>query len=607
MIGACPTLARAVCFLHFERHEGLSTAPSSIGLLMFGFAKNSRDPLADVKSAERWFASFPTNDPLAVHSELLSELGRIAEPAARRSPHRLETVFYLDHHCGGLRKSLTVQYIEHATRSSKVEHQLWSALFDLTQAFLVAYYAFAREVSHHAQSAKWQQLLPELLCRQVVHMGLDAKIRLYRYEQWIPAKWAELHGLFSLACSRQFERAQLPRGTSGNTTTIEHEYLVSLLLTLMNAGNMTARHLEWVAGELDEWCAPLRLSLEPSSVTSFYVDLGARDGLRRRTPAPLEGRVLFLDTRPLHSVLMQNVVMLEQKIKGQPLSDRTPKRTEQLGLLTKLASQVDPEFKPFARRGERTAAAGTVDAIVGFAKISGYLREEELTPIPLAEHGKSFGGTMELAIFGRLRNEADRRIELARRRFAQFAAPGGPWEVKDVSQTGFRLLAPMSVANAVTLGTLAAIRPHGQSPWTLGIVRRMKRMTADRAEIGLQVIANTLVGVDLVEQRKGGDADYSVEGEVTTINGRTFHGLFLALRKRETDSAVQSLIVPAVEYQPAKRLKLKTSKAISPIRFGRLLEQQPEWVWATVESGDLTAPLPTVDSIMEIPPAAANE
>ena len=85
--------------------------------------------------------------------------------------------------------------------------------------------------------------------------------------------------------------------------------------------------------------------------------------------------------------------MLEQKIKAQPLSDRTPKRTEQLGLLTKLASQVDPEFKPFARRGERTAAAGTVDAIVGFAKIAGYLREEERNPVDRADSGKSFGGT----------------------------------------------------------------------------------------------------------------------------------------------------------------------------------------------------------------------
>jgi cyclic-di-GMP-binding protein len=226
------------------------------------------------------------------------------------------------------------------------------------------------------------------------------------------------------------------------------------------------------------------------------------------------------------------------------------------------------------------------------------------------EHGKSFGGTMELAVFGRMRNEPDRRLELARRRFATFAAPGGPWEVKDVSQTGFRLLAPMSVANAVTLGTLAAIRPHGQTPWTLGIVRRMRKMTADRAEIGLQVIANSLIGVDLVEQRKRGESDYSVDGEAVTINGRTFHGLFLTLKKREADAAVQSLIVPAAEYQPNKRLKLMTSKSTNPIRFGRLLEQQPDWVWATVEQPlELTQPMPSSNTVTRtmIPPAAANE
>ena len=51
----------------------------------------------------------------------------------------------------------------------------------------------------------------------------------------------------------------------------------------------------------------------------------------------------------------------------------------------------------------------------------------------------------------------------------------------------------------------------------------MKRLTADRAEIGLQVDRrHDLLGVDLVEQRKRGDDDYSVDGEATTINGRTF-------------------------------------------------------------------------------------
>ena len=571
---------------------------------MFGFGSNHRDPFADIKSAERWFASFPESDPLAVHAALLNELALISEQEARRTPARLETLFFVDSRASSLRKTLTSQYIEHGSRSSKIESQLWSALFDLTQAFLLAYQSFAREVSDHSQSAKWQLLLPTLVARQIIQLGLDAKIRLYRYETWIPAKWAELHALFTLACSRQVERQQVVMGTSGGTTTIEHEYLTALLMQLMNSGNMTPRHLEWVAGELDEWCMPLRMTLEPSSATSFYVDLGAREGLRRRTtPSPLEGRVLFLDTRPLHAVLMQNVIVLDQKIKNQPLSDRTSRRSEQLGLMTKLAAQVDPEFKPLARRGERTAAAGTVDAIVGFAKICAYLREEERAPIPLLETGKSFGGTMELAVFGHARNEHDRRNDVVKQRLATYAAPGGPWEVKDVSQTGFRLIAPMSAANAVTLGTLSAIRAHGQSQWTLGIVRRMRRLTADRAELGLQVIANTLVGVDLVEQRKNADRDYSVDGEQTTINGRTYQGLFLTLRKRESDVGIQSLIVPLAEFQPANRLKLMTAKSIDPIRYGRLIEQQPDWVWATVEPLDLH-PTTSAMTIGGLPPAA---
>ena len=223
-----------------------------------------------------------------------------------------------------------------------------------------------------------------------------------------------------------------------------------------------------------------------------------------------------------------------------------------------------------------------VDAIVGFGKISGYLREEERHPTPAPEQGTSFGGTMELAVFGRARNETDRKIEQSQRRLDTFAAPGGPWEVKDVSQTGFRLLAPMRVANAVTLGTLAAIRSEGQRVGAR-IVRRMRRLTSDRAEIGLQVIANALSSVDLVEQRKAHDDDYSVDGEATTINGRIFQGLFLSLRKREGDPAVTSLIMPAVEYQPARRFKLQTPKDTNVIKLGRLLEQQPEWVWSAVE------------------------
>ena len=105
---------------------------------------------------------------------------------------------------------------------------------------------------------------PELIARQVRHLGCDAKIRLYRYEPWIPAKWSELHALFSLALSRKLERTSLALDAAQGTTTIEHEYLLVLVLQLVHAGNTSPRHLEYVADELDAWCQPLRLTLEPA-------------------------------------------------------------------------------------------------------------------------------------------------------------------------------------------------------------------------------------------------------------------------------------------------------------------------------------------------------
>jgi hypothetical protein len=553
---------------------------------MFGFGRSTKDPLADRKSVARWVAAFPPNDPLGAHSAMLTELAALAAQGAQHTTPRLEAVFHLDALSEPLRQTLMAQYLEHGNRSTRIENQLWQALFDTTQAFLLCYQAFGREITGRAQTSKWQALLPELLARQITHQGIDARIRLYRYEQWIPARWTDLHALFQSACTMKLERVPIGALADGILTTIEQEYLRVLLLHLMSAGSLAPRHVQWVAEQLAEWCAPLRLSLEAPTANSFYVDLADRAGLRRRGPRPLEGRVLFVDTRPLHAVLMQNVIMLEQKLRHDPLSERMPLRAEQLNLLTKLAAQVDPDFRPVARRGERQSASGNVDAIVGFAKISGYLYDEESGPVATSRGSTgNYGDSMEIATFGRVRNLDGRAREVARQRLATYAAPGGGWEVRDVSQTGYRLVAPMTVVNALTLGTLASIRADGESLWTLGIVRRMKRLTADRAEVGLQIIANNLVGVALSSAPRG-DVGYSVDGTVPTVSGRRFHGLFLSLRKRTGDAPIQTLIVPAGEYQPGKRLQMSIADSVQTIAFGRLLEQQVDWIWATVESLD---------------------
>jgi hypothetical protein len=146
----------------------------------------------------------------------------------------------------------------------------------------------------------------------------------------------------------------------------------------------------------------------------------------------------------------------------------------------------------------------------------------------------------------------------------------------------------MSVVNVVTLGTLTAIRPQHQSLWILCIVRRMKRLTSERAEIGLQVIAHNLTGVDIFETKKRA-VTYSVDGETPTVSGRKFQALFLSLHKREGHPPVQTLIVPAGEYQSGKKLRMVSTDSTYAVSFGRLLEQHPDWIWATVESLEVAA------------------
>ena len=549
---------------------------------MFGLGKKTLGRLRDARSAERWLATLPVNDPLVVQREVLAELRSLADRTSRRTPAVLEAVFIVDVHANNLVRILTSQYTEHANRSSKIEKQLWQALFDLTQGFQACYAAFAREITDRAQHNKWHALLPELLGRQIVHLGRDAKVRLYHCEHWIPAKWAELHAPFIRACAHQIERQPLMLDSISGATTIEREYLAALVLQLCDPGNLTSKQLEWVAGQLDEWCRLLRLTLDPKSTMTFYVDLAGSAGLKRRSLGPLEGRVLFVDTQPLYALLLQNRAALEQAVKNDLSPEKSPQHREHLELFVKIASRIDPEFRPLSRRGERKPASGAVDSIVGFNSIADFLRGDRTSPTADSDNSHNFGNTMELAVFGRTRTEPDHRFENAQRRLAAFSAPGGPWEIKDTSASGFRLHAPMSVATEVTLSMLVAIHQRGQDTWVLGIVRRMRRLSAGVAEIGLQLIANTLVIAGLVEQRKLRDGNY-VNGEHPTDAGRRFYGLFLSFNRRASEPAVQSLIVPPVDYQSGRRYTLQAENSVRTIRFGRLIERQKDWVWTVID------------------------
>ena len=481
---------------------------------MLRFRTSSSAPLGDIRSAERWVASLPANDPLVAQRSIVTELHKLAARTARRTPAVLEAVFVVDTHANGLVRNLTTQYVEHANRSSKIEDQLWNALHELAHAFEQCYAAFAREIADPVPRNKWQAVLPLLIARQIVHLGRDAKLRLYRSERWSTAKWTELFTAFTRACALRIEREPLRLDAMGGPTTIERQFLMTLVLMLADPGNLAPKQIEWIAAQLEEWCQPLRLTLKPASATTFYVDLAGSAGLQRRSLAPLEGRVLFVDLQPLHALMHAEPgragggraqrAALGQEV-AAPGTARSFRQARQSN-----RSRVQAARPP---RGTERPSSGAVDAVVGFSNIAAFVRSDMAQSTQETNTGRNFGNTMELAVFGRSRTETELRRELGSGRISSFATPGGPWEMKDISASGYRLHAPMNDTADLTLNMLVAIRRQGDDAWVMGIVRRMRRLSAKDAEIGLQVIATTLASAELTEQRKARETTYSVNGE----------------------------------------------------------------------------------------------
>jgi hypothetical protein len=117
----------------------------------------------------------------------------------------------------------------------------------------------------------------------------------------------------------------------------------------------------------------------------------------------------------------------------------------------------------------------------------------------------------------------------------------------------------------------------------LGIVRRMRRLSATSAEIGLQLIANALISVDIVLQPTAGDAEHPVPDERASRAGRKARGLYLSFHRHTDEPAVQSVIVAPVEYRPARLCSLQTASGARMVRLGRVLERHTDWAWTVIE------------------------
>ena len=159
------------------------------------------------------------------------------------------------------------------------------------------------------------------------------------------------------------------------------------------------------------------------------------------------------------------------------------------------------------------------------------------------------------------------------------------WEIKDRSVAGLRIAATGGLGQSLSLGALVAVRQSDVDGWLLGVVRRLNKVSSEEVEAGVNLIAERMVAVTLAAKRRPSDEmGYVVDGLDVSTLGERFQGLYLPPPSRpDKPLAVKTLIVPTTEYAEGRNIVLTTANSVYTVALRYLVEQRPDWSWATIQ------------------------
>ncbi len=557
---------------------------------MFGFltqqARDHPDPLLTAKTASAWLRQLPSLDVIGRQQHVMRAFDGMRQ--SRRLPdlNRVAAIEFLDSALGADRRQLTKQYVENVDSSARLAERIWQALQEMCQGFIFAYQTALEHALLQTDNPRWKTVVPRLFSRLVHYYGTDAKLRVFRYERWIPAKWMELHRLYMRATELGVERvpAGLAAGASNSTQwTVEQEYLFVLLIHQLNTGNLSPAELDWASAQLRAWSRKLSLDAVPRSPEGFFVDVAGKGSLVRRTGNDSGSMLRYLDTTPMAEQLERAIHALRQA-EATDQGPAAPINQQRVAILEKVRPAVSPNLNADLRRDPRIAVTVAAKVRVGLGRICRDLAAKDINE-PANDPSASAEQIEVFAVAGGPRAKrfpASEHDSLAAS-ISSFSDP--MWQVKDRSVAGLRIAASGGIGQSLALGALVAVRQSDITDWVLGVVRRLNKVSNDEVEAGVSIIAERLVPVVLHAKREAKeDLGIIVNGIDVSTMGARFEGLYLPPPSRpDKPLAVKTLIVPTSEYVEGRNIILTTGRSVYTVALRQLVEQRAEWSWAAVQ------------------------
>lgn len=344
--------------------------------------------------------------------------------------------------------------------------------------------------------------------------------------------WGDLHQLYFCAVQLGIQHVETDDAV-GMAISIENIYKHALLMSLADPQHMTQRNIRLVSEYLFYQVQAAQISavtpVSPTAHGTFIISLKSNEPpipYSKQKTAPDENSDILLNTislvRNIHAHL--NSLQQNQIPADGGIREDIP-RADYIDLLTYLIKHWGLTFKRVFNRAQKN---GEIELVTGIAAIYQTLGGE-----PKGAYAQNF--------------EAITPVMPSR------------WQILNISPSGMSIRRHPTAEKNITIGTLLAVQPKGETNWSIAIVRWASCGTKDRLDIGIELIAP------------------SAKHGIAQIDGWAESEHVLLLPEITAVKQLATIILPKGGFEPARQLTVLSKNQKKRILLTRLLERSPHF------------------------------
>jgi hypothetical protein len=444
---------------------------------------------------------------------------------------RLQKLIAVDEHFHSL---LTFDQVDFLARPDTLSDVDRDFALNVQRICLESANAFQRFLRNRASWATSREALETMF--RVTGLAINAihgfvKWGYFLNEPGRTVPWKQLHALFSLSESDGYSQVPfvLYASQGGFRPSVQALYLRTLILDMLNTGNLSRMQFEIADGWFSAWCNDYSLDTEFSSRQHvFYVDLASDSGMH-------------LMRRDSHGESMRYVRAENLKAQMEEV---------QAGLR---------QGRPYGGHGggalfpieEHVALLAVIEKLYHSVLAGSESRVDERTEFDDREVDVVTGIDR---LMGKLHGLEDAQSGLER------------WRLQDLSTKGYGVVVDRATSEAILLNGLVGLRNQSNGGWILcTVVRKLANRVRGEMLIGLEVLSYRPIPVYLTA---------AAGGEAT---------MALYLPGQDANGKLDSLLMQTRDFIAGGSFAIAAGDARFDVRMNRIIRKGADWIKARFE------------------------